>query len=600
MATPAYVQGVYESPLTGTSGYSTPGLSSTTTSGNTIVVGVVFEGESSVSISDSGGNTYSQLLTQAKNPFSLYFFAAQNINATSSLSVTIDFSATQLIDVFVMEVSGLATSGSLVDQSASSSYASGTTQTLTLPSSTTVANDFLIAMAMDSGSGDTWTPESGYTLFHNSNNYTASEYQGVNATSDYSASMTLNTSGSNYIIIMMFAALKGGSSSSSLPIAASLSGSSSLTAKVSIPLSAVLSGDSSLSANVLGKMILSASLSGSSTLTANVLGSMILSATISGSSTINAAVVTAIPLSSSLSGASSLTANVEQTIKLNASLSGSSALTAQISANMPLSSNLVGSSSVTANVLGSMPLSSALIGSSALTANVLNSIPLASSLSGSSSLSASINISFPLSSALSGSSSISASVVDNKPLTGPLSGSSSLSATYLGSIPLASSLSGLSSLTSSINVEIPLNASLSGSSSITASLISPGTALPINATLTGSSSMTSAIIIGVISIPANGTRLSTQQITSCLDVAWWLKYFLTGGVSWPSSPIYFQSAAGINLVFSYNWYGLPVPAGDSPSTDTVYNQIISEIIPFTAVMLREYACAGNISNVPPA
>ena len=94
--------------------------------------------------------------------------------------------------------------------------------------------------------------------------------------------------------------------------------------------------------------------------------------------------------------------------------------------------------------------------------------------------------------------------------------------------------------------------------------------------------------------------LSTEEITNDLNPDWWTEYFNTNGVSWPSSPIYFTNSAGINLTFSYNWYGMPVPAGDSPTYDNVYNQIITQIIPFTAQMLHQYACAGNISNVAPA
>lgn len=95
-------------------------------------------------------------------------------------------------------------------------------------------------------------------------------------------------------------------------------------------------------------------------------------------------------------------------------------------------------------------------------------------------------------------------------------------------------------------------------------------------------------------------RMNTTQIEADLNPDWWLDYFNTNGVSWPSCPIYFINNSSVNLVFSYNWFGLPVPAGDSPTYDNVYNQITTTIIPFTAKMLSEYACAGNISNTPPA
>src|SRR5882762_6638574 len=114
-------------------------FASPTSSGNAILVGVTFGNNSTVTVTDTQGNTYTQAIKtydSRHNQASAIFYAT-NITGNSSTTVTVNFSSTAaFLALGIHEYIGVATSSPLDV----TSDATGTGASLSSGSATTTTN----------------------------------------------------------------------------------------------------------------------------------------------------------------------------------------------------------------------------------------------------------------------------------------------------------------------------------------------------------------------------------------------------------------------------------------------------------------------------
>ena len=163
---PAYVQGS-AGVITSASTTVTSGATATTT-GNLLVVAIRWgnvncAGETSTALMDTAGDTFTIVGSCAQPPDGVaeFMFVAKNITGNAANVVIATGALSSFNTINVMEFSGLNHSTPL-DQSAQGAvnFTTVTSGSFT----TTSANEVLAACAEFSSTGNTFTPESGYTL----------------------------------------------------------------------------------------------------------------------------------------------------------------------------------------------------------------------------------------------------------------------------------------------------------------------------------------------------------------------------------------------------------------------------------------------------
>ena len=188
VATPAFVQ---ESDGSTTSGRTvSAAFSSANTSGNLIVLHVIWDNTSTVSVSDSAGNRYASAVgpTRYNNKsWSAQLFYATNVaGKANSVTVTFGASLKSFGIVHAVEYSGLAASAPLDVTVA----ASGTAKSMNSGSVTTKnATDLLFGAG--ASSGGVTTAGSGFAARYLSSG-SITEDRNVTATGSYSATATQN------------------------------------------------------------------------------------------------------------------------------------------------------------------------------------------------------------------------------------------------------------------------------------------------------------------------------------------------------------------------------------------------------------------------
>jgi hypothetical protein len=164
----AFVQAAKGSSTTFANSVATAVFGTTVTTGNAIVVAIVTGATAKdvTSVTDNAsGNTYIYLGSTyfVSNSFGIELWIAQNVNSVASMVVTAQDSASSLGSIIAMEVSGLATSGHVLDAYGGTT-GSTNSQTATTTSAATYPNDIIIGIfSVNSTAANTWTVGGGYT-----------------------------------------------------------------------------------------------------------------------------------------------------------------------------------------------------------------------------------------------------------------------------------------------------------------------------------------------------------------------------------------------------------------------------------------------------
>lgn len=134
-------------------------MAASTTTGNTIVVCIVTEAAINdiTSVTDTASNSYSRLAQTAAGSIGLEFWIARNITGGATFKVTVNDSGFVIGGFVAMELSGIPTTGTVLDGTGTFSASSGASVGGTMSSATTNANDILIYAAAVLSSAATMT-----------------------------------------------------------------------------------------------------------------------------------------------------------------------------------------------------------------------------------------------------------------------------------------------------------------------------------------------------------------------------------------------------------------------------------------------------------
>lgn len=180
-------------------GTSTTASFANTTAGNLIIVAAETRGGSTMSVSDSAGNTFTEVKTVTFNftisRLSLYY-AANIVGGADTVKLVDNGTSGSAKHLHVFEYSGLATVSPL-DQSTTSVAVAGSGLSIATGFLTTTnASELLFAAAGTAGQTETFTAGSGYTLEKSTtiagDSSFGSEDRTVVATGSYNASTTWN------------------------------------------------------------------------------------------------------------------------------------------------------------------------------------------------------------------------------------------------------------------------------------------------------------------------------------------------------------------------------------------------------------------------
>ena len=207
---PAYVQGsagvIFPASTTVASS------ATATTTGNLLVVAIRWgnvncAGETSTALMDTAGDTFTIVGSCAQPPDGVaeFMFVAKNITGNAANVVIATGALSSFNTINVMEFSGLNHSTPL-DQSAQGAVNSTTVTSGSF--TTTSANELLAACAEFSSTGNTFTPQSGYTLSSGSKDsqgVSQCQYQIVSAIqTGVTSSMTTGSSNPAAIVVGTF------------------------------------------------------------------------------------------------------------------------------------------------------------------------------------------------------------------------------------------------------------------------------------------------------------------------------------------------------------------------------------------------------------
>lgn len=225
-----------------------------------------------------------------------------------------------------------------------------------------------------------------------------------------------------------------------------------------------------------------ATLSGSGTLSATTAINATSPATLAGAGTLTATATPGLARTGSFSGAGTLTADTSGTVTTTGQATGSGTLTATASYTLTVAASLNGAGALGAATAANGAQAAALTGSGALTATVA-AVSVSAALSGTSTLAATGSPALTATGNLSGSGALAGSTVAEGGASANLSGVGVLTATTATTLAVAANLQAAGTLTAATTGGASATATLTGSGTLTA-ISRPG--YTVAATLTGS------------------------------------------------------------------------------------------------------------------
>lgn len=181
-----------------------------------VLVDAVVGSDIVTGVTDTAGNSYARDLSliSAADVRSIYFYsanAAGSLSSGNSITIAVN-DDNRFINAIAAEFSGVATSSAL-DKTSTAETAFGTAHSSGLTAMTSQANELLVGgHAM--GNGDTWTPDSGWSVIRNvpgatSGRRTVLQYQIVAVAGTYASSGTTSANAETESMIATYRASSG-------------------------------------------------------------------------------------------------------------------------------------------------------------------------------------------------------------------------------------------------------------------------------------------------------------------------------------------------------------------------------------------------------